>query len=460
MKRTRDTKPEGAKKSALSRSVHHPSDSMSTAQIDVDAGPALRAVGEIASIGIFLMDVAGRVTYFNSVIGELLGVTLDDADTWPDRLYVDDRDRVLREWAECLATASVFRSCHRFVKKDAEIVWAEVVASPIVDAAGNVTGMAGTLTDVTNQLQSAAVHKGLVESDQRYHQMLETAQEGVWLRDENARTTFVNRRMTEMLGYTAEEMMGRPVYDFMDADARAEAERRFARRQKGQSQQHDVRYKHKDGSDVWTIVSASPIYNDDGAFAGVFGMITDITERKQQEEMVWRQAYHDNLTGLPNRSLFEDRLNQLIRMADRQTGRVGVMFLDLDRFKQINDTLGHKVGDELLKIVAERISSCLRAGDTVARMGGDEFTAILPGIDHPQDTVKVAQKVLEALKQPMRIAGQVLYTAGSIGISIHPDDGADVDTLLDSADIAMYRAKEHGMGYCLFMPSMVTDVYE
>jgi PAS domain S-box-containing protein len=153
---------------------------------------------------------------------------------------------------------------------------------------GNPNGMVGTVQDITEQLDIVGEHAGqaLRRSEQRYRQMLDTAQEGVWLRDANARTIFVNRRMSDMLGYTAEEMMGRPVSDFMDAEARAEAERRFARRRSGECQQHDVRYKHKDGSDVWTIVSASPIYDDDGEFAGVFGMITDITERKRQEETV------------------------------------------------------------------------------------------------------------------------------------------------------------------------------
>ena len=432
------------------------------AAIDAD-GSALRAIGEIAPIGIFVNDAAGNTVYLNSIILDILDQSMEEAiERWNEAIHPDDRDRVVREWIDRKDAGQIFRSRHRFLRSNGTTVWADVVAIPLLDPLGNPNGTVGTIQDITEQLDIVGEHAGqaLRRSEQRYRQMLDTAQEGVWLRDGNARTVFVNRRMSDMLGYTAEEMMGRPVYDFMDAEARAEAERRFARRRSGECQQHDVRYKHKDGSDVWTIVSASPIYDDDGEFAGVFGMITDITERKRQEETVWRQAYHDALTGLPNRALFEDRLSQLIMMSDRQDVHLAIMFIDLDRFKQVNDTLGHDVGDQLLKIVAERISACLRSGDTVARMGGDEFTALLPGITQPEDVIKVAQKVLESLAQPIEVAGHELYAPGSIGISMYPTDGHDVQTLLKHADIAMYRAKEQGGGYSMYTQSMNTNAME
>jgi diguanylate cyclase (GGDEF)-like protein/PAS domain S-box-containing protein len=323
-----------------------------------------------------------------------------------------------------------------------------------------------------------------------YRQMIDTAQEGVWLRDAYGCTTFVNPRMCDMLGYTPDEMMGRPVYDFIgsaaeagdaaarhlsgvhtpetlsfrvpaapgDSDARAEAEARFAQRKEGVCQQHDVRYKHKNGSDVWTIVSASPIYNDDGVFVGALGMITDITERKRHEEIIWRQAYYDTLTGLANRSLLEDRLQQLLIPRDMC---VAVMFIDLDRFKQVNDTLGHDFGDRLLNVVAGRLAGSLRADDTIARMGGDEFAALLPGIDHREAVEDVARTLLEVLAQPIEIDSREVSIAASIGISLFPTDGHDVQTLLKHADVAMYRAKEQGGNECcLFNQSMNANALE
>src|SRR3569833_3951613 len=176
---------------------------------------------------------------------------------------------------------------------------------------------------------------------------------------------------------------------------------------------------------------------------------------------MWWQAYHDSLTRLPNRALFEDRLGQLLAMSRRQNSRVAVLFIDLDRFKHINDTLGLGAGDRLLKVVADRLTTCLRAEDTIARMGGDEFTILLPGIEHPEDAAKVAQKLLDAIAVPIQIDDQELFVGGSIGISLFPEDGQDTQALLKHADVAMYRAKEQGgNGYYLFTQAMNKSALE
>jgi len=166
-------------------------------------------------------------------------------------------------------------------------------------------------------------------------------------------------------------------------------------------------------------------------------------------------AYHDALTGLPNRPLFMDRLILALAQASRTNQKLAVFFLDLDRFKDINDSLGHSTGDGLLKAVAERIRRCIREGDTVARFGGDEFTLLIPRIDHVEDAAKIAQKILETLKIPFSIADHELFVTTSIGISIHPGDGSDPETLVRNADTAMYRAKDQGRdNYQLYAPAM------
>jgi diguanylate cyclase (GGDEF)-like protein/PAS domain S-box-containing protein len=422
----------------------------------------LRAIGDIAPIGIFVNDVSGRPRYVSPAVSDLLDRSEKQAaECWQEAFHPDDRERLRAEWAECLRTGHLSRSRLRFVKRSGEVVFFDIVAAPVFDRHGHVSGVAGTIENIMPPERTAEAEHALRRSEQRYRQIIDTAREGVWLRDAEARTVFVNRRMCEMLGYTADEMLGRPVYDFMDADARAEAERRFALRKKGECQQHDVRYKHKDGSDVWAIVSASPVYDDDGVFIGGLGMITDITERKRHEETIQWQAYHDPLTGLPNRSLLEELLQQFLVLSGRQDFHVAVMYIDLDRFKQVNDTLGHDFGDRLLQVVAGRIAGCLRTEDTIARMGGDEFAALLPGIGHPEAVATVAQKLLEVLARPIVLAGQEVFIAGSIGVSLHPSDGNDVQSLLKHADVAMYQAKEQGgNGYCLFSQSMSTDGLE
>ncbi len=179
-------------------------------------------------------------------------------------------------------------------------------------------------------------------------------------------------------------------------------------------------------------------------------MRREIAELKRAEEHLMYMSVHDALTGLPNRMLFNDRLHMELAHAERNHRMLAVMFLDLDRFKLVNDTLGHAMGDKLLKRVADRLKSCVRKSDTVARMGGDEFCFLLPEIVKPEDAVKIARKILKALKKPWRLCGQEFYITPSIGIAVYPTDGEDADTLMKNADTAMYRAKELGNNYQLY----------
>lgn len=221
---------------------------------------------------------------------------------------------------------------------------------------------------------------------------------------------------------------------------------------------HEYRLKRADGEYRWLLEAAVPYFGKDGRYAGFIGACTDITERRQAEEEIIQHledlkrsneqllylAQYDKLTGLPNRELFRDRLRQSIARAERQTKLVALMFLDLDRFKEINDTLGHIAGDTLLVAVAGRLKHHLREVDTIARLGGDEFTIIVENLNEPSDANAVAEKITEALASPFSLEGQEYFVTASIGITICPLDGRDVDVLLKNADIAMYKAKELG----------------
>jgi diguanylate cyclase (GGDEF)-like protein/PAS domain S-box-containing protein len=187
----------------------------------------------------------------------------------------------------------------------------------------------------------------------------------------------------------------------------------------------------------------------------VRGSITDITERKEAEERIRYMAHHDALTGLPNRTLFRDRVGQAIAQAHRNRSQVATLFVDLDHFKDINDSLGHQAGDRLLRLAGERLHACLREGDSVARLGGDEFVINLPALADSNDAMLVAGKVLEALREPFVVGGRELHVSGSIGISLYPADGEDTETLMRAADAAMYHAKERGRdNYQFFMPAL------
>jgi diguanylate cyclase (GGDEF)-like protein len=187
-----------------------------------------------------------------------------------------------------------------------------------------------------------------------------------------------------------------------------------------------------------------PLRREDGSIYALCGILTDITERKDFENDIQHIAQHDALTHLPNRALFNDRLQQAIATALRNKSRLALMFIDLDKFKPVNDTYGHGVGDLLLKEVALRIQDCLRESDTAARIGGDEFVVLLPAIETEQDAGTVGEKVLDALNRPFVLAGHTLEISGSIGVAVYPEHGKDEKLLVKSADIAMYHAKKNG----------------
>jgi len=208
----------------------------------------------------------------------------------------------------------------------------------------------------------------------------------------------------------------------------------------------DIWDRRKDGTVYPKYLSISVVRNEAGEATHYSGIFYDGSERKTVEERLDRLAHYDALTGLPNRSLLMDRLEQSAERANRHGKRVGVLYLDLDHFKQVNDTLGHAAGDTLLKEMAVRMKSCIRAVDTVARLGGDEFVVLVPDIESRDDLAPVAAKIVESLAPPCSIEGRAVVTLASIGISVYPDDGTDVHDVIRHADAAMYQVKQAGRG--------------
>ena len=205
-----------------------------------------------------------------------------------------------------------------------------------------------------------------------------------------------------------------------------------------------MRYRHHGGGALWLAVSVSLVRDPDGRPDYFVALVQDVTATKDAQERIRHQATHDLLTDLPNRALFHDRLGHAIRAARRRDGRVGLLFLDLDRFKQVNDTLGHAAGDALLREVAQRLAGAVRASDTAARVGGDEFAVVLSELAAASDAELVAGKILQAMAPPMYFDGRELAITLSIGIAVFPADGGDADALVRSADEAMFEAKHAG----------------
>ncbi len=284
----------------------------------------------------------------------------------------------------------------------------------------------------------------LERSEERFRRIVHSAQEGIWEIDAAARTTFVNPRMAQMLGYRIEEMMGRPLADFMDQEGRALVERNLARRQQGIAERHELRFLHKDGRSLWTTLATNPIFDSLGQYMGALALVSDIGERRDTSALAWQQSNYDTLTGLLTRNMFMDRLALDMRKADRSAGFVALALLDLDHFKDINIRFGPELGDILLAEAARRVGTCVRATDTLGRTGGDSFGIVLAGLDHVGSVERIAESILAALAQPFDLNGRRVFVSASIGIALYPPDATDIDLLMAQAGQALRAAKAGG----------------
>jgi diguanylate cyclase (GGDEF)-like protein/PAS domain S-box-containing protein len=320
------------------------------------------------------------------------------------------------------------------------------------------------LTFVSQHVASAIDRKraaeALRESEGRFRTLAETAPSAIFIY-QGAGFIYANASMAALTGYAREELGSMNLWDMVHPDYKDLIRGRGLARLRGDEAPTGSQFKivRKDGEERWVDFSAAVI--DVGGRPAVLGTAFDITKRKEAEEQIKNLAYHDALTGLPNRLLFNDRLSVAVAQAHRQGYRLAIFFLDVDRFKVINDSLGHSLGDRLLQGVARRLQSSVREGDTVARLGGDEFILLLPALNRTEDVAKVAEKILDSLKLPFRLEGRELYVTASMGISLYPDDGGDAEALIKNADTAMYRAKEQGRdNYQLYTPAMNATAVE
>lgn len=315
-----------------------------------------------------------------------------------------------------------------------------------------------------------------LEQSERLHRFLvESSPDLIYTLDPEGCFMFINGRIESLLGYTRDELIGckyttivheedidHAIYAFTERRSDNRATSNMEVRLKCKNN----RYRHFDSRHIVAMLSAMGIYDykqgqDSRRFMGTYGVARDITERKTAEETINFQALHDQLTQLPNRRLFKDRLELSLIQSKRYKGMVGVMFIDLDRFKLVNDTYGHAEGDELLKSVAQRLRTCVRASDTLARQGGDEFTVLLPDLSDAEGAVVIAEKILDEFKLPFHVADQEFRATASIGIALFPRDGESPDVLLKNADIAMYKVKTNGKnGYMFFTSEMNTCHHE
>jgi diguanylate cyclase (GGDEF)-like protein/PAS domain S-box-containing protein len=452
----------------------------------------LRAILENATVGI-LFSKNRHLVRANPLCAQMFGYTVDEMVALPGRaLYPSDEiyESVGREAGPALAAGQPFRAELEMLRKDGSLFRCRLSAKAINPQRPQV-GTIWIMEDVTTEYQT----EQLVLNSLAEHQMIfDNAAVGIMYVEDRV-VARCNRKLEEIFGYGAGEMIGLSARDlhpnqesFDDLGARARDPIN-----RGEVFSTECGARRKDGRCFWVRITGhrAPHAGDRFDVVWIFEDITqrreaeealrrakdeleqrvlertneltvtnqqlqkEIFERVQAEQRIWHVAHHDALTGLPNRTLLHDRLEQALAQALRDNHRVGVMFLDLDRFKSINDTLGHPVGDELLKQVAGRIGAAVRAVDTVSRLGGDEFIVILRELASADDAVLVAEKIIQALATPVNAVGHDLCVTPSIGISMFPDDGLEALQLMKNADTAMYHAKARGRNnFQFFAPRM------
>jgi diguanylate cyclase (GGDEF)-like protein/PAS domain S-box-containing protein len=309
-------------------------------------------------------------------------------------------------------------------------------------------------------MDRAGAAEALRESETRFRTLADTAPCAIVIL-KGTDFLYANAAAAAISGYSRDELQRMSFWELVHPDVRNEVREQALAREHGEPvpDRYELKIARKDGDERWLDLHAGFIdYRGEPASLGT---AFDITDRKHAERQIKTLAYHDALTGLPNRLLFNDRLFLGLAQAHRYKQTLAVLFLDLDRFKLINDSLGHGLGDRVLREVARRLEASVREVDTVARVGGDEFILLLPAIQRPVEAARVAEKILQAVRLPMNLEGHELFITASMGIALHPEDGEDVETLVTNADVAMYRAKEHGRDRSeLYTPSMNTRALE
>ncbi|MBI4356742.1 MAG: diguanylate cyclase [Gammaproteobacteria bacterium] len=417
--------------------------------LQMHAQATLASIGE----GVVVTDSDRIVLYMNSVAEKITAWKLEQAEKQPlERLLPIQNCPPTRFSSEEGEFNSVPIRHHMTIQPGESVLHVEVSSTAIESEWGSGSGIVWVLRDVTGEKRAM---QELSESEERYRTLFENSFEGIMITDPRGMIVRINSAFTRITGYSFREVFGKNANILRsgrhDADFFKSLWNILGRSGYWNG---EIWNKRKSGELYPERLSISAIRNKEGVIQNYVGILEDITEKKQREEKIQHLAYYDPLTDLPNRVLFQERLKRALVQARRNNRWVGLLFLDLDKFKAINDTMGHPAGDQLLRLVAERLKNCVREEDTVVRMGGDEFILILvnmkPDARAKEGGQKVAHKVLRALGEPFSIGGTEVVVGASVGIALYPQDGETATQLLRNADSALYYAKALGRNNAQF----------
>jgi len=383
---------------------------------------------------ILVLDRRKRIVEYNRAAREILELSQADigqsvAIVWkdrPDLLKLSEADESNR-----IEIVSGLRDSIRYY---------EASAYDVEDRHRRPIGKTISLHDTTDKKKA---EEALRQSEEKYRTLVENINDVFYALDNQGTITYVSPVVERLSKYKVSDLIGKPFTCIVYPDDLPGLLDSFNRLVSGQLEPWEFRALDKDGRIIFVRTSSRPIY-EDGEIVGITALITDITEQKRLEQELVKMATHDFLTGLPNRVLLIDRFKMAAALAHRNKARLAIMSLDLDKLKSINDTLGHAVGDQVLKLSGMRLTGIIRASDTLARIGGDEFVLVMLETHHMEDATAIAQKILDSFKEPLLIEDHQLHLSTSIGIAIYPEDAKDLETLIKKSDAALYYCKGHG----------------
>ncbi|HEY8539185.1 MAG TPA: EAL domain-containing protein, partial [Steroidobacteraceae bacterium] len=364
--------------------------------------------------------------------------------TYESIVHPDDMQRVREEMRSGLLLSNRFDTEYRIFHAGGEIRWVWERGIGVLNSAGDIVAIEGFVQDITERKES---QDALREAQRRYYELFENAIEGIYRTTIEGKFIDANPALARIYGYESPAELMTAVDDirkqlYVDPKRRDEFMEIISAR--GTVSGFESQIYRKNGEIIWTSENARAVYDDAGRIVCYEGTVEDITELKLYQARIEQQAHYDALTGLANRTLLHDRLSHAIRAAKSYGTSLAVVFVDLDRFKYINDSLGHHVGDELLRSMAERLKASVRDSDTVARLGGDEFVLLINGYGDPETTAPVLERLMAEVSRPWTTPQGEFNVTCSIGVALYPEDGATAEELLKHADSAMYRAKEKG----------------
>ena len=410
-----------------------------------------RRIVETAREGIWELGPDTLTTFVNASMAEMLGYSEKEMIGRPASDFMFDEDMIdhLKQM-DTLRQGVPENYERRFRRKDGVAVWTLASAAPLVNDEHRFMGSVGMLTDITERKR---VEKELRESETLFRTLTDNALVGIDIIQDN-QFSYVNPAFAEVFGYSQSELVGASPLILLHSDDRELVAEQLRRRASGELPTMDYEFRGRRKNGETRNIKVFSVQVSLNGRPAIMANLLDITERKQAEERIDRLAHFDQLTGLPNRNLLNDHFKYAIKLAQRSGEPLAVMFIDLDHFKNINDTLGHSIGDQLLMEVAKRLKAVLREEDLLSRQGGDEYVVILPRSD-ADGAALVASKLIEAVTRPCHIEQHELIITPSIGIAIYPHDGTNMETLSKNADTAMYRAKQEGRnGFRFYSPEM------